>query len=369
MVVLKMFYALFLILTVAQVEASSKCLTLLSNALDRVQHQFDKNYRFLEEFGQDLDVEGSRIVNKNFGGLPVFQALRPNDLQIGYTSLFTHPQLITGEETYPLKVIYENLKLEQLLSRRGLTSILSVGEGRSPLVRELRSQGHIAFGLDRWYRQPADQLLPELIEFRESNGLSLIPGEAETIPFKSNTFDLVLSHVSYVSQEGLGEIIRVLKPGGIARIVERRLASQSAEKYSIPLEGIASVAITTEPVDLRYIVPSNKYEAHFTGVVFTFAKKAPSVDVSKHPRLVASEEVFPNSAIPPRNLGFDGEFLSYDSSPPSLEHNANGPALAPKPAYARSIDSFDSDPYEPLEHNTNGYARPVRTFDFDPDGI
>ena len=97
--------------------------------------------------------------------------------------------LITSEEHYPLSVVLKNLGLDALPTRG---TILSVGEGMSPLVPEINRNGGRAKGLDIWYEQP--DLPAELANYVRANSQSLMVGSATKIPLGDKSVDLVLSH-------------------------------------------------------------------------------------------------------------------------------------------------------------------------------
>jgi hypothetical protein len=131
---------------------------------------------------------------------------------------------ITGAENYPLISIKKNLRLTEdyMHTLPSGAQVLSVGEGTSELAANLRLKFPNTKALDLWYDDP---FLPnELAEFVKANRPHLIAGSAMKIPLPSRSLDLVVSHMLLGNLDpasrlkSLGEMIRILKVGGEARV-------------------------------------------------------------------------------------------------------------------------------------------------------
>jgi SAM-dependent methyltransferase len=101
--------------------------------------------------------------------------------------------------------------IEQLARRRGPLTILDAGCGTGKLLETCRA--HRAYGLE---------LSTEALRFLRRRGLTnVVRGSVCRMPFPDETFDLVLSmDVLYCVEppgdvQGLREMVRVLKPGGL----------------------------------------------------------------------------------------------------------------------------------------------------------
>ena len=147
---------------------------------------------------------------------------------------------VTGEDVlYPLSLVKENLGLggQEIKDLEG-QKIISIGEGFSGLLPHLLENGISVKGLDLWYH--ADDIPQEsyvggkMIKYIEQYGEHLIQGDAKQMPFDDNIYDVVLSHQlvnnflphdalvmrdsSRIIPKIIDEVLRVLKPGGEARI-------------------------------------------------------------------------------------------------------------------------------------------------------
>jgi arsenite methyltransferase len=134
-------------------------------------------------------------------------------------------------------------KLIASIPWRGDETVLDVGCGRGLLLiaaaRQLRSGK--AIGVDIWQSEDQSGNSPDatLQNIRLENvadRIELKDADARKLPFPDNTFDVVLSswaiHNIYSTsgrETALGEIIRVLKPGGRVAIVDIRHVPQYAE--------------------------------------------------------------------------------------------------------------------------------------------
>jgi len=112
---------------------------------------------------------------------------------------------------------------------------LGCGTGRNlPLF----GRGVRAVGLD-----PCHQSL--LKARRRAPGVPLVRARAEALPFRDGVFDTVVSGLVFCSVEevprGLGEVSRVLKPGGVLRMLEH---VRSASRLSAWLQDVTQPAWT-----------------------------------------------------------------------------------------------------------------------------
>lgn len=136
--------------------------------------------------------------------------------------------MVTGGHHYPLPVILQHLKLDhaQIGNLRGKT-ILSVAEGFSDLLPHLLRSGADAWAVDLIYGSkdiPDSAYGPTIKNYIKNWGDRLVPGDAVALPIESSSVDVLLSHkfVNNISKMKsllfVKEAIRVLKPGGEARI-------------------------------------------------------------------------------------------------------------------------------------------------------
>lgn len=104
---------------------------------------------------------------------------------------------------------------------RGRVLDLGCGTGRSlPLL----PPGTVAIGLDpSWHSLRRAR--------RRAPGVPLVVGSAENLPFRAGVFDTVLSGLAFCSvpdaRRGLGEVRRVLAPGGRLRMLEHVRATEA----------------------------------------------------------------------------------------------------------------------------------------------
>lgn len=135
-------------------------------------------------------------------------------------------------------------------------SVLDIGAGYGIFQEECQKIGIPAIALDPSYRNPTkggDRFESHLKIARSRKGK--VSGVNETLPFKENSFDMVLSncssfHYLYHNYPRPGhryemaklmfeEVVRVLKPGGEARIGEVRQRSNDRNFYHELLEEVA----------------------------------------------------------------------------------------------------------------------------------
>jgi len=119
--------------------------------------------------------------------------------------------------------------------------VVDLGCGTGRLVRKLKFYGFHALGVD-------PSLLPERGQRLHGKG-PYVRGEAERLPLNSGIADAVVSLYTFRNWKnpllGLGEVARILRPGGVWILIEfftphtflGRLFLNSYMKYLIPLVG------------------------------------------------------------------------------------------------------------------------------------
>ncbi len=136
---------------------------------------------------------------------------------------------ITGEDRYSTDLILKALGLPEVPRLGAEALVLTIGEGYSGLLPKLLESGLNAYGLDIWYSMDIPTATPphirkQMLAYQKDHGTNLITGSVFDLPFENNTVTLILSHMvlshfmPQESSQALLEIVRVLKPGGEARI-------------------------------------------------------------------------------------------------------------------------------------------------------
>lgn len=138
---------------------------------------------------------------------------------------------VTGGTFYPLNLILHNLSLEGESSPGHFAgkTVISLGEGFSGLVPHFLQHGALVRGLDLWYESaneiPDNKYGMLMKRYIQDYGDHLIAADARQTPLKSESVDLVVSHMLVNNLEDyrdklevIQEAIRVLKVGGEARI-------------------------------------------------------------------------------------------------------------------------------------------------------
>jgi SAM-dependent methyltransferase len=132
----------------------------------------------------------------------------------GWTNYTNFMAWIQDTEPYAFEIVDRN----QWMDKR----VLDVGCGQGTLLNYLPRLGATVFGLDlspvSLYRAAAGAE-----ELGHSDRVYLTAGNAEGLPFSDDCFDAVLSfgvlHHTENTTEGVREIWRVLKPGGLALVM------------------------------------------------------------------------------------------------------------------------------------------------------
>jgi SAM-dependent methyltransferase len=144
--------------------------------------------------------------------------------------------------------------------------ILEIGAAQGRGLIALASLGHDAYGIEPW--KPAIDIAHQLAD-NVGVQIRIVEASAEIIPFNDCKFDLVLAfsvmeHVTNLDAS-LGEIIRVLKPGGIFWFSSTNsLCPIQGEIRGFPLFGWYPIFIK------RYIMKwALKYRPHLIGYTST----------------------------------------------------------------------------------------------------
>jgi hypothetical protein len=154
---------------------------------------------------------------------------------------------VTGGENYGLTQVLKNLGLpnKKDLAKLSGQRIVSLGEGMSPLVPNLRQAGARAFGVDLWYGSKAIPDTPfgrKMKAHFQNHKKVLIQASADKLPFKDRSVDMILSHALFnniierpFKEAIIREALRVLWVGGELRILgitqATLMADHLQEKY------------------------------------------------------------------------------------------------------------------------------------------
>jgi SAM-dependent methyltransferase len=137
---------------------------------------------------------------------------------------------------------YEREKLLDLVPWRGDEKVLDIGCGRGLVLNAAakRLDRGKAIGIDIWNERDQSGNHPDVtLENAEREGVrervEVVSADARDIPFSDNEFDVIVSslalHNIYDKDErrkALGEIFRVLKPGGHFAILDFRHVDEYA---------------------------------------------------------------------------------------------------------------------------------------------
>lgn len=139
---------------------------------------------------------------------------------------------VTTPAWYPTPDVLSRLGVSKRLAttwRKKNFQVVSVGEGAGGLLPWLVEMGVKAKGVDLWYGSahpfPKNQIGAEMKRYQDLYKAHLIGGNAFSLPFKTDSVDIVLSNKlinNFVKPEErlnfISEVLRVLKSGGEARI-------------------------------------------------------------------------------------------------------------------------------------------------------
>jgi ubiquinone/menaquinone biosynthesis C-methylase UbiE len=151
----------------------------------------------------------------------------------------------------------------------GSEHILDVGCGRGAvlMLAARRVPAGRAVGADVWHRRDQSgnsRAAAERNAILEGVGqrVSLVEADARSLPFESESFDILVSSLCYSNiptaegrDQALSESVRVLKGGGRLRIVDDR-----ADRYVDTLRRVGCTEVTVRRLDWRtaYGVPGNQ---------------------------------------------------------------------------------------------------------------
>lgn len=127
------------------------------------------------------------------------------------------------------------------------SDVLEVGCGTGLILKRVAPVARRAVGLD---------ISPNMLERARERGLETVEGTATHLPFDDSSFDLVysfkvLAHVEDI-QKALGEISRVLRPGGVAMLDFYNRHSLRYLIKSIKRPNAVSLKTTDHEVFTRY---------------------------------------------------------------------------------------------------------------------
>ena len=154
------------------------------------------------------------------------------------------------------------------LALRGDERLLDVGCGRGAvliLAAQRLPQGH-AVGADLWRRRDQSGNSRAAAERNArlegmAKRVELVEADARKLPFPSDSFDVVVSHIAIHNiadlqgrHQALREMVRVLRPGGRLRVVD-----DGAEHYPTTLRDAGCTDIVVRRLDWRtwYGVPGH----------------------------------------------------------------------------------------------------------------
>jgi SAM-dependent methyltransferase len=131
-------------------------------------------------------------------------------------------------------------------------TVIDIGSGPGDLLLALAAAAPAA-------RLMGVEPSPEMRKIAAGRGLTVIDGRAEALPLANATVDLALSTLSSHHWEdpvtAVGEIQRVLRPGGEARIYDLRFAGYGAREVRAigARAGLAPGAINHTVLDERFM--------------------------------------------------------------------------------------------------------------------
>lgn len=139
---------------------------------------------------------------------------------------------VTDERWYPTDEVVRNLGLAPEVVngwRSSGAKVYSIGEGAGGLLPWLLSQGVQVRGVDLWYHQrtslfPRNDVGRKMKAYQDQYGPYLIQGDALAMKMPTDSVDVIVSNKLINNlemkqkQKFLEEVLRVLKPGGEARL-------------------------------------------------------------------------------------------------------------------------------------------------------
>jgi len=159
--------------------------------------------------------------------------MEPNNIdkekQAEYWDSVLDPQNLSEDEEVPVNLLselefYEAPAQEfayNLMGEMAGKEILEIGCGLGVNAIILAQEGAKVTGLDLSSRRL--EAVSEIITENEINGINLVCGSGEALPFPDESFDIVYTNAVMIhmdKQKAIREIRRVLRPGGVAILVE-----------------------------------------------------------------------------------------------------------------------------------------------------
>lgn len=162
--------------------------------------------------------------------------------QSEYWDSVLDPQNLSEDEEVPVNLLselefYEAPAQEfayDLMGDIEGKSILEIGCGLGVNAIILAQEGAQVTGLDLSSRRL--EAVSEIIMENEISGINLVCGSGETLPFPDESFDIVYTNAVMIHMDkpkAIKEIRRVLKPGGVAVMVEPMKYHPLANMYRI----------------------------------------------------------------------------------------------------------------------------------------
>jgi arsenite methyltransferase len=189
-------------------------------------------------------------------GIFLTHALRLGPIILGRPAFLWTGDLLTAEALLFLlyvkvgKFRHRDLMLS-LHPWRGDENVLDVGCGRGLLlagaakrIAALKGTGHVT-GIDVWSNVDMGKNSPDATQHNlDLEGVAslctLISQPAQDMSFPDATFDVILSNLCIhniydapTRRQALQQIVRVLKPGGLALISDYKLTSQYASEFAV----------------------------------------------------------------------------------------------------------------------------------------
>ena len=149
-------------------------------------------------------------------------------------------------------------RLLELSGVKKTDTVLDVGTGRGLMAIGFAKKAKKAYAIDRWRHR---DLLGNSMERSKRNAKTegvekktvFKEGDPRKIPFKNNTFNIVVCTYAILNlphggrREALGEMVRVLKPGGrilVADVMDFTKGSKRAFTHALKEFGIKKIKVS-----------------------------------------------------------------------------------------------------------------------------
>lgn len=177
----------------------------------------------------------------------------------------------------------DNQKFQEFFNHK---TILDIGSGTARVERYLRDRKDIdtrVISLDPKYDPESIESydkndkkeIKKLMDLNKQLRLNLVRGGIEDLPFKNESFDIAISHLFFPAyvvwprdtneinrkrvEQGVGEILRVLKPGGEARLYPVSLG-HTAEFIQDFLKDKTEYSVEYDQKEVLLIIRKNKQD-------------------------------------------------------------------------------------------------------------